>query len=1394
MCLAVAVGEEVAICDSNTDTVAVNLYSRFITYLYSAGLSTLPITKPANCDEYADVNKGIQWALDHLSAPTVVVKEMGMGVTVDVEGRNAYCDSVTRNIENYHRGVQLTVNWPPELPQSFAQAPPTVVLTLQYDPAFQHDFVAKTYRTTVWTSVYLKPPAEGYVSPLYGLPPELFTHPVTFSSSGFRGMESYLVLAKNLLPKLMQVQTASGETAWGIATGGCRPPVFTLLMNWRKQVLLKCAQAVVRVSAITDEEQFECTMPYSSGMLLGQGPAQSRLTLQQLSFALAPRLGKILNSPSHVQSVLGCIFPVQQQQQFSKWGKASPSLPGACVACTQPSFKEGATPIPRACNRSAGETMDCCYSCPPGYSNLAYSNAQGQPQQHCVANCQPGYVFDKPTTLAPTCVRCPAGKFTASQKGGVCLTCAQLGVPNAFAGASACMPCGNRALATGDSASCRGCFTACSACPPQQYVPPGGLACQPCPSGSVLRLTECAPCPPGFYADANLGRCLQCPTNTYKSAEGAGACLPCLSGTQSVANRSVCVPCTDIVPSVAPFAIYKPNVSGCSAVCNSSVSFPQGTNPYAAGGCRPCTEVTVPIGMYPSPSNCAEFLHCLNVPAPNSTALLRYTGSGNRKGLCPWQCIPGYALKSDSFCIQCNASGFNPKVHVYTEGCAYACTPGLFYRGASNQDTTCNQRCVRLDTESVLQPRARAYYLISRSDGARTRLITNATGYVLGRCGSNATDAASPLAVVRRGGLYGYPLGSGGLCGDRMLNVGEGEECDDGNVQSGDGCSAHCRIERTDYWDCDVIGEPCLPQCGWPDLQGYALPEPPPFAAPWCAGISYQDFLQQAPADRGAWMQANLVACTCLSNPYQTLPYSECNYTNKGCRQCPTGQYQDDLYSRCTLCGGACPLAFRPFDAQVDMSNAEVKAKYGLPRLDLCGPSISTSQDLTFSDPVQAPLAFGIDQIKIGCVPCGAGQFNSPSQVVFVGAGCQWACRRDATNQSEPDYYCKTPLDASGACNQLCLDCDVSLRSLKPPSGWGWYIQPCQDGVGHTYARCSNLTDRNAMFTGNSAQVGDSGGCPWQCNPGFQLLRGRCVQCTAAPSCAQGEILQPCNAMPSLRYCAPCSILNGGPPAALLQVWYSSSDFARCEPDCERGYAFRATGNETCSLCTQLECGIDQLAVPCNQTTDAVCVPCPVLLPPHQEFHTPGTCWTRCSQGYAWDSDSNLCILCSGITCSDGHVLSAECQFPSERNSLPICIPCPSYDVDVPGRIWGIGCTTSCAGGWMKSENGSCIPCNVSGCALGQQGYCAYGRLHCQTCPQLIDKTRRFVYPGSCTTECESGYYQDSWGLCILLVLPNDWSITSLEQNETTQSSVLAAKGVSLMNISGLPARALPHS
>ena len=677
------------LCDSDSVGQSSSAYTQYIQFLYSQGLSTLPMTIPDNCNQF-DLLNNIANTLNPLQWVP------GLG-NADAGGRHAYCDSILWNLANSKKGVGLTVSWPSSIPNSYlaySNPPPlyvTQTISLNTDPTIKHDFVAKTYRTTVWTSLsfakpdtYLLPgsssPSDAHqvVSPSFQSLPSVvvsqrgagasalsnFTLPLQSTShilkgntsascyddmictlmhadgqAGFQGLENYIVFPKAMLSKFMQVQSASGMQ-WGIYTSGCNPPVFTISVNWKFIDALHCNQPYIYVTDITEDTSFACSMQFSTNQLRSfPDTTTARAALLSDAFAIATSIagGKVLNSQSHVQNIMDCIFP-SNPSQFTKWGRWDKSSPGACMLCLQQQFAlSDSTPIPRACDRSKGELSDCCFTCSEGYTSLTYLDTKGVNQQHCQKTCSPGSTFDNIALANPTCIACPAGKFTYNAT--ACVPCSALGFSsNSIVSPQGCMECGARAQATA--------ATSCTPCSDATYLPPGAAFCRPCDDGYVLKTAasaDCTPCPPGF-ADMSK-RCLQCAPNMFKASEGPGVCQPCPSGTQAALNRTLCVPCTDINLTIAPLAIYKPNISGCAAMCNPRISYLRGTNPYAQGGCRPCSELTTPLGMYPSQQNCAVYLHCINVPLPNSTALLHYTGSGNASSqLCPWQCNPGYIL------------------------------------------------------------------------------------------------------------------------------------------------------------------------------------------------------------------------------------------------------------------------------------------------------------------------------------------------------------------------------------------------------------------------------------------------------------------------------------------------------------------------------------------------------------------------------------------------------------------------------------------------------------------------------------------------------------------------------------------------------------------------------
>jgi cysteine-rich repeat protein len=1470
---------EIRVCDSLSPSLAApKIYTDYIKELHNFKLYTTNLIElPSYCEDFAEF-------------------------TYYDSAEYRECETIKISISKFEAGKGLTVNWPTDyLIQTLAQATSSLVLpryttqtlrtrydTNENEPL--HNFIAKTAQSTVWTSVTLDRP-EGYtinpfkcyygetssspvlsipcIHPLYQLSQEMFKGSIRFSSTGLVGesagsMDGYIQFAKHLYSgsqkKLVQARDADGLIHWGVLMAGCSPPEFKVKVIWEVDAKNRCNKPVITITDITESPNHRCKREFSSNWMRGQiaaslppieQQAKAYTILKDYHYAINTEdsLKVIKFSSSHISSISRCLFPSEEGLSY-KWDEWSVSAPGKCVVCS--SRGRLGTQVPRACNGSLASErdQDCCFDCVRGHNLLTY----GSSQNHCVKACQNGFAYNDEATEVPRCVACAAGKYTKRGSGGKggCWSCAALGNLNAVVDAKrgGCVSCGSRSYASG---------TKCIPCPALTYAPQNSNVCERCPEGSRLisaESTECTPCSAGFRYDPG-GNCILCPLNTFKDVEGKGDCTQCPYGTTSLANRSTCTNCNILNLTITPYAMYA--ASGCDVMCNRSVAYAHTSNPYAKDGCRPCSVRPPPVGTYPTQGDCTVFLPCTNAPA-TAAGLAEYTSGGSVGNpiSCTWACKKGYSRAGD-WCMACYSSVFNVLHHVYTNGCNFACLPGLYYRGPNNQGTSCTQVCInlqRLTSEyPMIYPRLSDYYTFFLNNGSVHHLQpATRPRYIMGHCGTDEKDPTSVLPLLKYVGIYAYhTMETQTLeCGNYMLNT--GEECDDGNVNSGDGCDAACLIERDGFWDCDIIGEPCKPDCGWNEMQnnafgvGLAGFKFDPRAAigkglPWCTGMTYHgDFGRIPTGYKAQWMHHNprLVFCECQSNPMQTLPYSECNYTNRGCRVCDEGHYMDDLYSRCSRCGSACAIGFRPYNATVDGisndANAEVKNRYGLATLQQCNSAVSTST-LTYADPVDNPFVFGREQIMIGCVPCTLVVSNTLDQVVFVqgsdGGTCNWACKRDPANQTDPDYYCV--ISNKTVCNGLCSKCEDSLNVLNRTlrTSIGKYISPCKDGDGHREGRCNSLdTVLNAQYTGSSVWVvGDRGGCPWECNIGYQRFEETCKRCMRSDSltCGKDEMAVPCTTREEdwmKYYCAPCSTaMKGNAVLQPLEEWRSVPPlYSDCVPACQQGGAFRSnTSTDKCQQCTQQLCDIDHLYVPCTATEDSSCVPCspPLLQSIHKEYYQGGTCMLRCVAGYTLSSGGGQCIPCSDTRCDSGLHREHACLEPNQRHALPQCVPCQidtQLNLPTEGRLWIAysECVTTCKQGWMldglmpgaKEKNRTCIPCPSEACTTGFEAQCLDGSLQCQPCPLPIYSNSNVKYagPGNCSLVCTSSAYLMPYTGALFCTLISVFD--SSQSSDTSSggskaksveygvdlSSITAANKTAAMTGAPFPARTIPHS
>lgn len=80
------------------------------------------------------------------------------------------------------------------------------------------------------------------------------------------------------------------------------------------------------------------------------------------------------------------------------------------------------------------------------------------------------------------------------------------------------------------------------------------------------------------------------------------------------------------------------------------------------------------------------------------------------------------------------------------------------------------------------------------------------SGGMGGTGGVGARGGSPERSVGGAGGFTAVSVQPRTSCGDRIVQ--RSEWCDDGNTQSGDGCSSECRIEFG--WKCPREGEPCI--------------------------------------------------------------------------------------------------------------------------------------------------------------------------------------------------------------------------------------------------------------------------------------------------------------------------------------------------------------------------------------------------------------------------------------------------------------------------------------------------------------------------------------------------------------------------------------------------------
>lgn len=1032
------------------------------------------------------------------------------------------------------------------------------------------------------------------------------------------------------------------------------------------------------------------------------------------------------------------------------WNKNNDiNMPGKCAECPY----NDKTKNRRPCTPADPLTQECCYECKPKFDAIVDESSGAL---ICAPKCVKGKNYYH-LSVGGACVLCETGKVQNPAKTTECMPCPG----NTYASKEGCQSCGPLAESNPKIAKAR-----CDACAPNARYDAGIDECAACPLGSTLEETSagawsCAACAPGTYhADPTAERCELCPQNEY-SGGGASACSKCPAGKHTLGRgHSTCDAC-----AWAPLLNHTlvrwradPGV-GCAYECVPGMAYLK-SNAAIEGGCVPCADKLVPPGMFRDKDNCIVNKPCTALTDPNRM----FTSAGD-VGVdnCKSACKPGF-YESGTKCVACTAADaaqFNATRHRYviSPRCNFECLPLRYFTDADKVECPPCLDAAAAEVVYGLRERVREY-----NGTASSRALSFPSGFW--SCGApGVTDPTSRLSVLRSKGRYFPPpakMRAAGTCGDSMLQA--GEECDDGNAAGGDGCSAACKLERYSRYDCDLIGQPCLPRCGWDGgakgTQDYILPN-----VSACEGHSFYEYSNLVTrGGRGDWLAKNMVSCVCAETSRQ-LPFGECNLQNKGCRVCPNRTYYGDAYE-CRECGSRCRRGFQSANTPE------------------CGPSVRTREQGaiderlleaalrdTYADTQSEYLKLKQQQAEVGCVPCTVPSGSWRYQMEFTGGGCAFRCRQSLFQTADPDatavaatgkgFYCSLPLNSAGECPGRCLTCacDGDQFCRGRTTAVGKYYGVCADGAGVALQNCSTRFLPSGSEFASGGEYGAADSCSWQCRAGWQKDdNGQCHECLPLPGlrCPSGFKGVACDARTTTYYCRSCYKERAADALEANEAWYTSaSDVRECVRDCAVG-AWRSPLTGLCEACTGRVCELGERLTVCNRTHDSACVGCPALLP-NTEWTGGSNCETRCVAGRYFTGHS--CETCDiYYTCGFNATLAHQCEAPAQRLAPPPCVPCEplrdegSYLTSLAGHCT-FGCLTEfelVASNYSSSTtppglapllpaDRGCAPCNHSRCPLGTRGSCADGVLLCGSCAIEPGLNERYLDPGNCAIGCKEG-------------------------------------------------------
>jgi cysteine-rich repeat protein len=349
-------------------------------------------------------------------------------------------------------------------------------------------------------------------------------------------------------------------------------------------------------------------------------------------------------------------------------------------------------------------------------------------------------------------------------------------------------------------------------CPPGKYR--FDESCQLCPAGSTSAassndVTDCS-CLKGYVGRLDGLTCHPCESGTFKNSTGPGGCYLCHSGATSPPASTTSTDCSCQVGyegvghdqcRLCAAGKYKDSIgNGMCQPCRSTFTTPQPgatssmnctcpTNSYKSTRTNDC--ICKPGAFTYSRSStcnlCAQGKYKENDGEGQCTTCETLYNTLNRGSNTSSDCVcdAGHFNNEMNRCEECPVKTHNPTVGSHSIESCIDCP----YR--SFQPTTGQKMCIPLfvDLQSTVQEMGNVVGLFVDGDTSCAYITKTSDSETLTRkiCWGSLTEkhkANTELGIPR----------ILSICGDGILNP-TSEECDDGNSNSGDGCSDTCKVD-----------------------------------------------------------------------------------------------------------------------------------------------------------------------------------------------------------------------------------------------------------------------------------------------------------------------------------------------------------------------------------------------------------------------------------------------------------------------------------------------------------------------------------------------------------------------------------------------------------------------